>query len=178
MGQLHQHRHPAGIVVGADERAPRILLVFHRKRQRVVVGAQEDAVGARRAPVDQDVRHRHRRTVLRMGHAKALELHLPAQLLEMLRQQLLLGFHAGRAAGRGPIAQSCLRTHTPGPRRRGCRPTSPANRSRRRGRCGPGIPQKARQQPCRRRQHAGQHEHRRPKQRPGNRTRLGGVSLS
>ena len=49
-----------------------------------------------------DVRHRHRRAVLRMRHAKSLELHLAAELLKMFGQQLLLGLHAGRAAGPRP----------------------------------------------------------------------------
>ena len=37
-----------------------------------------------------------------MPHAKPLELDLAAELLEMLGQQLLLGLHAGRAAGPRP----------------------------------------------------------------------------
>ena len=102
MGQFHQHGHAAGIVVGADEQAARVLAVEHRVRQRVVVGAEQDPLPTIRIPPDDQVRHRHLRPVERMAHAEPLHLNLPAALAEMLGQQLLLGLHAGRSARTPP----------------------------------------------------------------------------
>ena len=68
------------------------------QRPRVVVGGEQNPLLPLRMPLDDDVRHRHRRAAQRILGAELLQAHLAAELLEMLDEHLLLLLHAGRAA--------------------------------------------------------------------------------
>ena len=133
VGKLHQDRHAAGIVVGPDELALRVYRIVHRKWQRVVMGAKQDAIGGFRVPTHQDVRHRHPGTVLRMRARETAGTPPGRRASENARSAAFAGpscrpSRSGAARSRRVASDTC----TPGRRRRGCRRVSAWRRPGRR----------------------------------------------
>ena len=72
------------------------------------MGGQQNPLLAVRVPLDDQIRHRHRRPVEGAAGPKLLITNVASQLAKVFDQQLLLGLHAGRAADARPNGANLL----------------------------------------------------------------------